>query len=208
MCMSKRSFLAKHYYFFSRNFIPNKIILCDDKDPPWMNDEIKKLIKKKNWLFQCQRKPGNLDYASLNFIIQDISNVVNSSKLKYHECLALKLNDHKTVPNSYREILKTFFNGTKVLSVSPLLVENQLVTDFLVKANLFSDYLSQHCTTVDNNISFPPNIMFATEQKLWNSYQSAKSTSLLWNSLQMILSILLNRWIQTRPMDTMKYLFE
>ena len=23
-----------------RNFIPNKIILCDDKDPPWMNDEI------------------------------------------------------------------------------------------------------------------------------------------------------------------------
>ena len=24
------------------NFIANKIILCDDKDPPWMNDEIKK----------------------------------------------------------------------------------------------------------------------------------------------------------------------
>ena len=24
------------------DFIPNKIILCDDRDPPWMNDEIKK----------------------------------------------------------------------------------------------------------------------------------------------------------------------
>ena len=24
------------------NFIPNKIIVCDDRDPPWMNDEIKK----------------------------------------------------------------------------------------------------------------------------------------------------------------------
>ena len=34
------------------NFIPNKIILCDDRDPPWMNDEIKKMIKRKNWLFQ------------------------------------------------------------------------------------------------------------------------------------------------------------
>ena len=42
-------------------FIRNKIVLCDDKDPPWMNDEIKKLIKRKNWLFQCQRKSGNLD---------------------------------------------------------------------------------------------------------------------------------------------------
>ena len=62
------------------NFIPNKIILCDDKDPPWMNEEIKNFIKRKNWLFQCQRKSGNLDCASLNSIAQDISNIVNPSK--------------------------------------------------------------------------------------------------------------------------------
>ena len=61
------------------NFIPNKTILCDDKDPAWMNDEIKKFIKGKNWLFQCQRKSGNLDYASLNSITQEVSNAVNSS---------------------------------------------------------------------------------------------------------------------------------
>ena len=29
------------------NFIPNKIIVCEDKDPPWMNGEIKKMIKRK-----------------------------------------------------------------------------------------------------------------------------------------------------------------
>ena len=29
------------------NFIPNQIILSDDRDPPWMNDRIKHLIKKK-----------------------------------------------------------------------------------------------------------------------------------------------------------------
>ena len=29
------------------NFIPNKIILCDDRDPPWMNERIKHSIKKK-----------------------------------------------------------------------------------------------------------------------------------------------------------------
>ena len=33
------------------NFIPNKIILCDDKYPPWMIDDFKTLIKRKNWLF-------------------------------------------------------------------------------------------------------------------------------------------------------------
>ena len=47
-----------------------------------------------------------------------------------------------------------------------MLVGNQLVTDFLVKADLFNDYFSQQCTTVDNDSSIPPNITFATEQKL------------------------------------------
>ena len=47
-----------------------------------------------------------------------------------------------------------------------LLVGNQLVTDFLVNANLFKDCFSQQCTAVDNGSSIPPNKAFATEQKL------------------------------------------
>ena len=71
-----------------------------------MNNEIKTLIKRKNCLFQCQRKSGNLNYASLNSITQDTSNVINSSKLKNYERLALKLNDPKTAPKTYWKILK------------------------------------------------------------------------------------------------------
>ena len=37
------------------NFIPNKIILCDDKDPPWMNGKIKNLIKRKNWISMSEK---------------------------------------------------------------------------------------------------------------------------------------------------------
>ena len=33
------------------NFISNKIILCDDRDPPWMNEKIKHLINKKKAIF-------------------------------------------------------------------------------------------------------------------------------------------------------------
>ena len=52
-----------------------------------MNNVIKKLIKRKNCLSECQRKSGNLNYANLNSITQDASNAVNSSKLKYRGCL-------------------------------------------------------------------------------------------------------------------------
>ena len=28
-----------------QNFIPNETIICDDRDPPWINKEIKQLIE-------------------------------------------------------------------------------------------------------------------------------------------------------------------
>ena len=130
------------------NFFPNKIIVCEDKEPPWMNDEIKKMIKRKNWLFQSQRKSCNFDFAILNSLTQDISDAVTSSKLKYYDRLANKLNNPKAAPKTYWKILKTFVNGAKIPLRPPLLVGNQLVSDFLVKANLFNDYFSKQCTTI------------------------------------------------------------
>ena len=43
------------------------------------------------------KKHGNPDYGSFNFVVQDISSAVNSSKLIYHELLALTLNDLKAL---------------------------------------------------------------------------------------------------------------
>ena len=34
------------------NFIPNKFILCDKKDLPWIKEEIKSWIRRKNFLRQ------------------------------------------------------------------------------------------------------------------------------------------------------------
>ena len=30
------------------NYIPNKTVLCDDKDPPWMTNGIRTVIEMKN----------------------------------------------------------------------------------------------------------------------------------------------------------------
>ena len=34
------------------NFIPNEIVTIDDRDPPWVNNKIKSLIKNKNEYFK------------------------------------------------------------------------------------------------------------------------------------------------------------
>ena len=79
------------------------------------------MSKRKNWLFQSQRKS--------------------------YERLADKLNNPKTAPKTYWKILKTFVNCTKIPLIHPLFVGNQLVSDFLVKTNLFNDYFRKQYTS-------------------------------------------------------------
>ena len=146
--------------------MPNKFILCDDKDPRWINEEIKSLIHRKNSLYQRQRKSGSIDYTSLNALTIDISNAISSSKLKYHERLANKLNDPKTAPKTYWAILKTFVNGSKIPLVPPLLVDNKLVTDFLDKANLLNNFFAKQCTPISDDSTAPVKINFETRERL------------------------------------------
>ena len=39
-------------------FIPNKIITCNDKDPPWITPEIKTAIKRKHRVYNNMSDEG------------------------------------------------------------------------------------------------------------------------------------------------------
>ena len=61
---------------------------------------------------------------------------------------------------------QTFVTGTKIPFIHPSLVGNQLVSDFLEKANLFNNYFSKQCTTIDNNSAIPGNTRFIADEIL------------------------------------------
>ena len=67
--LSNVSFNEKVYFFTKtllniiQNFIPHETIICDDRDPPWINKEIKKLMTEKNLAFKlyyCSNRNMNL----------------------------------------------------------------------------------------------------------------------------------------------------
>ena len=62
-----------------RNYIPHKIITCDDRDPPWINKDIKELIHEKNQAYKSYRRNKKnifsvhqfeLLQSKLNFLIE------------------------------------------------------------------------------------------------------------------------------------------
>ena len=77
------------------DFVPHETVLHNDRDPPWMNNELKRLIHEKKNIFNCFRRNNNnkqlLDrlkdlQIQLNFLIE-------KSKGKYYSRITSKLSD-------------------------------------------------------------------------------------------------------------------
>ena len=80
------------------NYIPNKWITVDDKDPPWMNGEIKYKINYRNTFYQQlkQYKTNLTDFDVANKLASELSSIISQRKDEYYYHLAKKLNDTQT----------------------------------------------------------------------------------------------------------------
>ena len=80
------------------NFIPNKYVIFDDRDPPWMHDFIKTKIKFKNQLYNTYIKNDykDNDHNMLQEAINEVSKFISKREKEYHYHLASKLNKTKS----------------------------------------------------------------------------------------------------------------
>ena len=104
------------------NYIPNKLITVDDKDPPWMNESIKKkIMAKKHACKSFNANKKNYDaYLKLQTISTELSEMILKRKEDYYCVLSHKLNDPHTKAKSYWSILKTLYNGKKIQLIPPI----------------------------------------------------------------------------------------
>ena len=75
------------------NYILNKTILCNDKDPPWFDNEIRKILTMKNEMFKQYIANGKsqTDYEWLQLISNSLTEDIISSKEKFYYKLSTKL---------------------------------------------------------------------------------------------------------------------
>ena len=65
-----------------QNYVPNKYITIDNKDPVWMNKNIKTKIKEKNTFYQKYIENGRLesDFILLEKLITELNDLIFSVK--------------------------------------------------------------------------------------------------------------------------------
>ena len=64
------------------NYVTNKYITIDNKDPAWMNEIIKSKIKTKNLFFNQYIQNGRLenDFVFLETLITEVNELMSSTK--------------------------------------------------------------------------------------------------------------------------------
>ena len=109
------------------NFIPHETVLFDDRDPPWMNKEIKKLIHEKKNIFNyfCRDNNDKQLLNRLKDLQTQLSFLIEKSKVKYSSRTTSKLSDFGKNSKNHWFILKSFFIGKKVPYIPPLFENNE-----------------------------------------------------------------------------------
>ena len=147
-----------------RNYAPSKYITIDDKDPVWINETIKSKIKTKNKLDKQYIENGRFDsdFVFIETLITEINGLVTSTKDVYYRNLTKRLNNPLLQAKTYRSILKTFYNDKKIPIISPLLIDDELVTDIQTKTYIFNKSFADQCTPLENDIVLPTSQMLLT----------------------------------------------
>ena len=117
------------------NFIPHETINCDDRDLPWVNNRIKKIIYERNSLYKDYRKDNDTQISEeLTLVQKKLHLAMEESKDTYYSNLSTKLVKEKCNLKTCWSVLKRFLNNKKIPCIPSLFHENKLVTDCREKA--------------------------------------------------------------------------
>ena len=119
------------------NFIPHETITCDDRDPPWINSSIRRLIQDKNEAYKRFKRSNNNNQYFENFqSLQNLLGVsIEASKERYYSRLSMKLMEPSTSPKTYWSVLKSFHNNKKIPCIPPIFHQNRFATNSKKKPN-------------------------------------------------------------------------
>ena len=166
------------------NFIPHDTITCDDRDPPWINNRIKKLIYEQNSLDKDYRKNNDTKiFEKLTLLQKKLHLATEESKDTYYSNLSTKLAKQKSNPKTYWSVLKRFLNNKNMLCIPSLFHENKLVTHVREKAEIFNSYFARQCSLINSDSSLSCEVIKKASNSLYSVRFSTEDILQIINNL-------------------------
>ena len=130
------------------NYIPHEIIICDDRDPPWINNKVKELINEKNDTFQCylhSNKDPKL-FNKVEYLQNELKSLIEANKENYYSRISKRMMNPLTSTKTFWSILNSFLKNKKISCIPPLFHQNRYIAKFKDKAELFNNSVAIQCS--------------------------------------------------------------
>ena len=139
------------------SYIPNKVVKCCDKDPPWINPGLKSAIKRKQKVYRnfCRRGRRPQDWTYVKSVRNETSKMILNAKEEYFKRLGRKLSDPSEGIKSYWSTLNRLINKKKTLNIPPLLENGQFITNIQSKATILNDFFVEQCSAEQTGSTLP-----------------------------------------------------
>lgn len=140
----------------SKKYIPNKTIKIRQSDPPWLNNTIKKLMRKRKRYFdRYKRTRLTNDFDKYKQLRNRVTSEIRKSKKAQTEKLADKLASNSSESRDWWKTLKSFIKPSKSSSLPPLVKDGEVFQKEKDKANLLNDFFTQQTFLDETNASLP-----------------------------------------------------
>ena len=169
----------------TKECIPHKIVNIRQSDPPWMHNDLRKLMRQRKRADDKANQTNNQHYwQKYKQLRNKTTNRLRSSKREYFDKMANKLNNNYNITSrDWWKILKSFIVTSKNSSIPPMKNNNEVYTDDEDKANLLNDYFkSQSC--LNDNGKEPPQVHKTIPNDLSSIVTSAEEVKSILETLK------------------------
>ena len=139
-----------------------------NKIPPWTNSKIKSLIQEKKYCQKCyfQNDKDIQLFRRFQCIQNLLTATIEKSKEQFYSRISTKLMHPTTSPKAYWPILKTFLNKKKIPFIPPIYHNNNYITDFEEKTQIFNNFFTKQCKLFENTSELPTDSFKITNNLL------------------------------------------
>ena len=136
--------------------IPNKSIKVRKSDPPWLNTNIKRLLRKKKRLYDKYKKSKNVNHFERYKHYRNLTtNEIRKSKKDVINKLTEKLKNQNTRPKDWWKTLKHFIKPDQTHTIPPLHKDGQTYSDEFDKANILNNFFIDQTLLDDSQANLP-----------------------------------------------------
>ena len=151
--------LTKKIIDFADKHIPNKKIKVRKSDPPWLTNNIKRLIRKKKRVYDKYKKSNNVsDFENYKHIRNKVTNEIRKSRKTEADHLAEKLNTNNIGQKDWWKTLKNFIKPEQTSEIPPLKRNGIVYIKESDKADVLNDFFTQQ-TVLDESNAYLPNLV-------------------------------------------------